>query len=164
MLSLEYLLQLKMNDCLGSYTCTAENGAGYPAHDTSILDVQCKLTICRYLGYYFNSDKWLVWYFLGWFSISKWSKMIIWLLLLCVPLQPSGWQLLIVRINHISGHGTEMWYLDAPEVHPLDAVIIMDTKSDKSAYLTCKVDSNPYSKVGEILEMESSWCCSVMCR
>ena len=45
----------------------------------------------------------------------------------------------------------------APIMSPNNnAVIIMDTKSDKSAYLTCKVDSNPYSKVGEMSEMESS--------
>ena len=46
-----------------------------------------------------------------------------------------------------------MWYLDAPEVQPLDAVIITDTKSDKSAYLTCKVDSNPYSQVVQGLDV-----------
>lgn len=56
---------------------------------------------------------------------------------------------MIVQINHISSHETEhlYLYLDSPAVQALDAVIITDTKSDKSAYLTCKVDSNPYSKV-----------------
>ena len=27
---------------VGHYTCFAENGAGFPGHDTIFLDVQCK--------------------------------------------------------------------------------------------------------------------------